>query len=74
MINPFTTKFLKWTLLYLNLDTTVVASRGFKSKINDRMKNSADPDTMACSSLIWICTVYKDIRIGLQGLKGLDPQ
>ena len=41
--NPLTSEFLKWTLPSLNLDTYIVANRGFSQK-SITIANSEDPD------------------------------
>ena len=47
-INPFTPEFITWTLPSPNLDTSIVANRGFNlKKFINRMANSVDPDETA---------------------------
>ena len=58
--NLFTPKYLNWTVPSLNLDTFIVANRGFSQKINNRMANSVDPDETAR---------YEPSHLGLQCLQ-----
>ena len=64
-MNSLILRFLKWTLLSLNLDMPIDAYRVPRSTIRNRMANSVDPDeAVIISHLIWICTVCKGICIG----------
>ena len=63
--NPFTSEFLTWTLPSLNLDTFIVANRGFSQKsITEWQTVLYLMRRLVMSCLIWICTVCKDICIG----------
>ena len=66
--NSFTPEFLKWTLPSLNVDTSIVANRGFSQKSITELQTALIlMRWLNMSHLIWISFVYKGICIGLEG-------
>ena len=44
----------KWALPSLKMNASIVANKGFHSKINSKMANSVDPDETARSSVLML--------------------
>ena len=66
LITPFTPEFLKWAHPSLHLDNTIVANRGL-IKILKWQTLLFLMRWLVTSRLIWVYTVCKSVRVGLQG-------